>query len=165
LRTPALEAEKIKQKFGCALSSLVHKEETIDVPSVGGRKTRVLSRQILAEIIQPRLEEIFDLAKQEVVRSGYEDSIASGVVITGGVSAMEGAPELAEQIFDFPVVRATPRGMGGLVDAVRSPMYSTGVGLVVYGYDKRKDLRARIHAEGVYGKVKEKVKNIFNEIF
>lgn len=165
LRTPALEAEKIKQKFGCALSSLVHKEETIDVPSVGGRKTRVLSRQILAEIIQPRLEEIFDLAKQEVMRSGYEDSIASGIVITGGVSAMEGAPELAEQIFDFPVVRATPRGMGGLVDAVKSPMYSTGVGLVVYGYDKRKDLRARIHADGVYGKVKEKVKNIFNEIF
>jgi len=165
LRTPASEAEKIKQKFGCALSSLVHKDETIDVPSVGGRKSRVLSRQILAEIIEPRLEEIFDLVKQEVIRSGYEDNIASGVVITGGVSVMEGAPELAEQVFDLPVIRATPRGIGGLIDVVKSPMYATGVGLVLYGHEKRRSIRMNVKVDGVYKKVREKMKTWFEEIF
>lgn len=165
LRTPALEAEKIKQKYGCALSSMIHKDETIDVPSVGGRKSRILSRQILAEIIEPRVEEIFDLVKQEIVRSGYEDSIASGVVITGGVSVLEGAPELAEQVLDFPVVRANPRGIGGLVDVVKSPMYSTGVGLVIYGHQRRREERYSEKNEGALTKVRSKMKSWFEEIF
>lgn len=165
LRTPALEAEKIKQKYGCALSSMIHKEESIDVTSVGGRKPRILSRQILAEIIEPRVEEIFDLAKQEVIRSGHEDSIASGVVITGGCSVMDGVTELAEQIFDFPVVRATPRGIGGLVDVIRSPMYATGVGLVVYGHERRQLSSGHIKDANVYYKVKEKMKTWFDEVF
>lgn len=165
LRTPALEAEKIKQKYGCALSSMVQKDETIDVPSVGGRRSRILSRQILAEIIEPRLEEIFDLVKQEIIRSGYEENIASGVVLTGGASVMEGAPELAEQVFDFPVVRATPRGIGGLVDVVKSPMYSTGVGLVLYGHQRRQEGKMRVTEEGAFTKVKSKMKNWFEEIF
>ncbi|MBF0105261.1 MAG: cell division protein FtsA [Deltaproteobacteria bacterium] len=165
LRTPNLEAEKIKQKYGCALSSLVNKEDTIDVPSVGGRKSRVLSRQILAEIIEPRLEEIFDLVKQEVIRSGYEDNIASGVVLTGGVSVMDGVPELAEQVFDFPVVRATPRGIGGLVDVIKSPMYATGVGLVIYGHARKKEELMKTGEKGVYIKVKERMKNWFAEMF
>jgi len=165
LRTPAIEAEKIKQKYGCALSHLVNKDDTIDVPSVGGRKPRVLSRQILAEIIEPRVEEIFELVKYEIIRSGYEENIASGVVLTGGVSVMEGAPELAEQIFDFPVSRASPRGIGGLVDVVKSPMYATGVGLVIYGHQRRQEARFRVRNEGVIYKVKDRVKTWFEDIF
>lgn len=165
LRTPAQEAEKIKQKYGCALSSLIHKDEMIDVPSVGGRKSRILSRQILAEIIEPRVEEIFDLVKQEIVRSRYEDSIASGVVITGGVSVLEGAPELAEQVLDFPVVRASPRGIGGLVDVVKSPMYSTGVGLVIYGQERRREDHMRDKNDGTLTRVRSKMKSWFEEIF
>ncbi len=165
LRTPALEAERLKQKYGCALAAMVSKDDTIDVPSVGGRRTRVLSRQILAEIIQPRLEEIFDIVKQEIARSGYEDSIASGIVLTGGVSLMEGAPELAEQVFDLPVVRVTPRGVGGLVDVIRSPLYATAVGLVVYGFERNKTARLRERDEGALIKVKSKMKNWFQEMF
>lgn len=165
LRTPAQEAEKIKQKYGCALSSLVSSDDTIDVPSVGGRKSRVLSRQILAEIIEPRLEEIFELAKNEIARSGYIDHLASGVVLTGGVSVTEGATELAEQIFDLPVVRAAPRGIGGLVDVVKSPMYATGVGLVLYGHERRQEASQRLKEEGAYSRLKSKMKNFFEDIF
>ncbi len=165
LRTPAIEAEKIKQKYGCALASMVHKEETIEVPSVGGRKPRVLSRQILAEIIEPRVEEIFSLIRQEIVKSGYEDVIASGVVLTGGATLLEGMPELAEQVFDFPVRRGYPRGVGGLIDVVKSPMYSTGVGLVIAGSKNRQEARFRVKDDGVYQKVREKMKNWFVEIF
>ncbi len=163
LRTPALEAEKIKQKYGCSLSGLINKTDTIDVPSVGGRKSRVLSRQILAEIIEPRVEEIFELVRQEIMHSGYEDSIASGVVLTGGVANMDGTAELAEQIFDFPVVKATPRGIGGLVDVVSSPIYTTGVGLVLYGYQKRQTMRPK--GNGVYFKVKEKMRTWLEDVF
>ncbi|HLD44825.1 MAG TPA: cell division protein FtsA [bacterium] len=163
LRTPALEAEKIKQKYGCALASMINKNDTIDVPSVGGRKPRILSRQILAEIIEPRVEEIFDLVRQEIVRSGYEDNIASGVVLTGGMANLEGTTEMAEQIFDFPVVRATPRGVGGLVDVVNSPIYTTGVGLVLCGYHKKQQLQPK--NENVYVKVKKKMGTWLGDVF
>ncbi len=133
LRTPMAEAEKIKQKYGCCLASMVGKDETIEVPSVGGRKPRVLSRQLLAEILEPRVEEIFTLVNREIVKSGFEDLIASGVVITGGTTILEGMPELAEQVFNLPVRRGLPQKIGGLVDVVNSPVYATGVGLVVYG--------------------------------
>ncbi|HEY7677191.1 MAG TPA: cell division protein FtsA, partial [Candidatus Methylomirabilis sp.] len=105
LRTPAHEAEAIKKKYGCALASLVKQDETIEVPSVGGRRPRILSRQTLCEIIQPRIEEIFGLVEREVHRAGYGSQVAGGVVVTGGSSIMEGVPELAEQIFDLPVRR------------------------------------------------------------
>ena len=133
LRTPMAEAERIKQKYGCCMASLVGKDETIEVPSVGGRKPRVLSRQLLAEILEPRVEEIFTLVNREIVKSGYEDMIASGVVITGGSTILEGMPELAEQVFSLPVRRGLPQNIGGLKDVVNSPVYATGVGLVVYG--------------------------------
>ena len=133
LRTPMAEAERIKQKYGCCLSSLVGKDETIEVPSVGGRKPRVLSRQLLCEILEPRVEEIFTLVNREIVKSGLEDLIASGIVITGGSTILEGMPELAEQIFNLPVRRGLPQRIGGLIDVVNSPVYATGVGLVVYG--------------------------------
>lgn len=133
LRTPMAEAEKIKQKYGCCYTSMVGKDETIEVPSVGGRNPRVLSRQLLAEILEPRMEEIFTLVNREIVKSGFDDQIASGVVLTGGTSILEGMPELAEQIFNLPVRRGVPDNVGGLVDVVNSPVYATGVGLVVYG--------------------------------
>jgi len=133
LRTPFAEAEKIKQKNGCCLAALVGKDERIEVPSVGGRKPRELSRSVLCEILGPRMEEIFTLVNREIIKSGLEDSIASGVVITGGSSILEGMPELAEQIFNLPVRRGLPQNIGGLNDVVKSPVYATGVGLVVYG--------------------------------
>jgi cell division protein FtsA len=133
LRTPTSDADELKKRYGCALTALVREEETVDVPSVGGRKPRQLSRQILSEIIQPRVEEIFTLVARDLARAGLQDVAAAGVVVTGGTSIMQGVPELAEQIFDLPVRRGAPGGIGGLADVVKSPIYSTAVGLARYG--------------------------------
>ena len=135
LRTPIPEAEKIKKKFGCVASPLVDEEETIEVPSVGrGRKPRVLSRQILADIIQPRAEEIFRLIDNDIKRMGYEKSLNSGVVLTGGTAMLDGLEEVAEEIFDLPIRRGDPTGVGGLVDRFNTPDFTTTVGLILYGY-------------------------------
>jgi len=137
LRTPIPEAEKIKKKFGCVATPLMDEQETIEVPSVGkGRKPRVLSRQILADIIQPRAEEIFRLVDSDIKRTGFEKSLNSGLVLTGGTALLEGLEEVAEEIFDLPVRRGDPGGAGGLVDRVSTPDYATAVGLVLYGYDR-----------------------------
>ncbi len=133
LRTPTAEAEELKKRHGCALTALVREDETIEVPSVGGRKPRALSRQILSEIIQPRVEEIFTLVARDLARAGLQDAPAAGVVVTGGTSIMEGVPELAGQVFDLPVRRGVPEGVGGLGDVVQSPIYATTVGLALYG--------------------------------
>jgi len=133
LRTPPQEAEKIKREHGCALTSLVRPEESIEVTSVGGREPRTLSRQVLAEIVEPRAEEILSLARREIEKAGYLEMIPSGIVLTGGSVILEGMPELAEQLYDLPVRRGTPRNVGGLVHVVSSPVYTTGVGLVMYG--------------------------------
>src|SRR5690606_29205197 len=118
LRTPQNEAEKLKIRYGCAMSSLVKPEDTIEVPSVGGRKPRTVPRKLLAEIIEPRVEEIFSLVQREVLTSGYQDLMASGIVITGGTTILEGMAELGEFIFDSPAKRALPMGIGGLSDVV-----------------------------------------------
>lgn len=133
LRTPTSDAEDLKKRYGCALTALVREDETVDVPSVGGRKPRQLSRQILSEIIQPRVEEIFTLVARDLARAGLQDVAAAGVVVTGGTSIMQGLPELAEQVFDLPVRRGVPGNIGGLADVVQSPIYSTAVGLARYG--------------------------------
>ena len=133
LRTPPQCAEQIKRQYGCALASLVVGEDAVEVPSVGGRKPRLLSRQMLCEIVQPRMEEIFTHAGLEVKRAGLMQQIAAGVVVTGGSSEMTGVPELAEQLFDLPVRLGIPSGVGGLKEVVSSPMHATGVGLVLYG--------------------------------
>lgn len=133
LRTPHLEAERVKHRHGCASGAMVNEEEVIEVPSVGGRSPRLVRRQTLCSIIEPRMEEIFSLVRREVERAGFEDRLASGAVITGGSTILEGTPELAEQVLDMPVRRGVPRGVGGLVDVVRNPSYATGVGLVLYG--------------------------------
>jgi cell division protein FtsA len=139
LRTPASEAEKIKIKYGCALSSLVKHEETLDVPSVGGRPPRLLSRQILCEIIEPRVEELFGMIHQRLKKTGFEDMFASGVVLTGGTALMEGAQDAAERYLGLPIRRGTPRNIGGLMDVVNSPIYATGVGLVLYGAENAQE--------------------------
>jgi len=137
LRTPIPEAEKIKKKFGCVASPLLDEQETIEVPAVGrGRKPRVLSRQILADIIQPRAEEIFRLVDNDIKRIGYEKSLNSGIVLTGGTALLDGLEEVAEEIFDSPVRRGDPSGVGGLVDRVGTPDFATAVGLILYGYEQ-----------------------------
>jgi len=133
LRTPFNDAERIKIRYGCAVTARIPKEEIIEVPSVGGREDRQVSRQILGRIVEPRMEEILNLALKEIVRSGYEDLLAAGVVLTGGTSLLSGINEMAEQIFDMPVRMGNPTGVGGLCDIVNSPAYTVGVGLIVYG--------------------------------
>lgn len=165
LRTPMDDAERIKQKHGCAMSSLVEKDETIEVPSVGGRKPRVLSRQILTEIIEPRVEEMFSLVQQEIQRTGYEDLLASGVVITGGATLLPGMAELAEDILGLPVRLGSPTNIGGLVDVVRSPVYATGVGLVLYGKQHEGTHHFKVRDANVYSKVKQRMRSWLGEMF
>ena len=132
MRTPTQYAEEIKIRYACALSQLANPDETIEVPSVGDRPPRRLARQTLAEIVEPRYEELFTLIRNEVARSGFDDMIAAGVVLTGGSSKMEGAIELAEEVFHLPVRLGVPHGVTGLADVVRNPIHATGVGLLKY---------------------------------
>ena len=152
LRTPASEAEKIKIKFGCALSSLVKHEETLDVPSVGGRPPRLLSRQILSEIIEPRIEELFSMVQQRLKKTGFEDMFASGIVLTGGVALMEGVQEAAERFLGLPIRRGTPQNIGGLMDVVNSPIYATGVGLVLYGAENQQESPRKFKGSGMFNR-------------
>jgi cell division protein FtsA len=166
LRTPAAEAEKIKKRYGCALTNMVRDDETIEVASVGGRPPRVLSRQVLAEIIEPRIEEIFGLVLKEFRKTGFEDRIASGVVITGGTAIMEGIPEGAERVMEMPARRGLPMNIGGLVDVVNSPMYATGVGLVLFGAQQTGAGKVKRISDGnlfakVVGRMREWVENFF----
>jgi cell division protein FtsA len=165
LRTPKLEAEKIKIRYGCGLSSLIGKEETIEVPGVGGRKPRVLSRQILGEILEPRVEEIFSLVSGELTESGYQDMVNAGVVITGGSAELAGVTEMAEQIFNAPARVGYPHGVSGLVEVVNQPMYATAVGLVLYGARASKDTKKfRIRDSNIFYKVIERMKRWFKDV-
>ena len=165
LRTPLEEAEKIKIRYGCALTSLVRKDETIEVPSVGGRKPRALSRHTLAEIIEPRVEEILSLVQHEILRTGYGNLLASGIILTGGCALLEGIADLAEQIFNVPVRRGIPIGISGLVDLVNSPMYATGVGLVLYGSRNMAQSRFKKGEGNIFSKVTHRMKEWIEEFF
>jgi cell division protein FtsA len=159
LRTAIPDAEKIKKKFGCVIAPAGDDQETVEVPSVSGRKPRVLSRQLLAEIIQPRAEEIFRLVDTDIKRMGYEKSLNSGLVLTGGTALLEGLEEVAEEIFDLPVRRGEPSGLGGLMDRVRTPEYSTAVGLLHYGREVLRDLGPnKDRKRGLFGKIKDMFK-------
>lgn len=133
LKTPLAEAERIKIKYGCASVAMAEQDETIEVPSVGGRQPRILARQVLCQIVEPRVEEIFATCRHVIAETGYGDMLAAGAVITGGTTLLEGMPELAEQVLGMQVRRGMPTGIGGLADVVRSPAYATAVGLVKYG--------------------------------
>jgi cell division protein FtsA len=157
LRTPIPEAERIKKKFGCVSSPLLDEQETIEVPAVGrGKKPRVLSRQLLADIIQPRAEEIFRLVDNDIKRIGYEKSLNSGIVLTGGTALLEGLEEVAEEIFDLPVRRGDPSGIGGLSDRVNTPDYATSVGLILYGHSQwREKGLSKDRKKGFWAKFKD----------
>ncbi|AOV17912.1 cell division protein FtsA [Acidihalobacter aeolianus] len=160
LRTPTQYAEEIKIKYACALRQLANPEESIEVPSVGDRPSRRLSRQTLAEVVEPRYEELLSLVQAELRRSGYEDIIAAGIVLTGGSSKMEGALDLAEEVFHMPVRLGVPQHVFGLADVVRNPIHATGVGLVLYGSRGRGGLgrlergRGPASGDGVWQRMK-----------
>jgi len=168
MRTPTPYAEEIKIKYACALSQLANPDETIEVPSVGDRPPRRLARQTLAEIVEPRFEELFKLIRNELKRSGYEELIAAGIVITGGSSKMEGAVELAEEIFHIPVRLGIPQYVEGLLDVVRNPIYATGVGLLLYGCESINQSgysRSSSHIAYGIGDVWDRMKLWFQEQF
>ena len=139
LRTPTQNAEEIKIKYACALAQLARPDETIKVAGVGDKPSKELSRQALAEVIEPRYDELFTLIQAELRRSGFEDLIAAGIVLTGGASKIEGVIELAEEIFHMPVSVGSPRNVAGLRDIVRNPVYATGVGLLLYGQEREEE--------------------------
>ena len=160
LRTPTPNAEEIKIKYACALASLAGENETIKVASVGDRKDRDLSRQALAEVVEPRYDELFTLVQAELRRSGFEDLIAAGIVLTGGTSKMEGVVELAEEIFHMPVKIGKPASVTGLTDIVRNPIYATAVGLLEYGATHTEEQSSAPQVDNVSGMV-GKVKSWF----
>ncbi len=164
LRTPMAEAEKIKIKYGSCLTDTIGKDETIEVPGVGGRKPRTLSRQILGEILEPRIEEIFSLISREIYRAQMEEFITSGIVITGGSSLLEGVSDVAESVFSLPTRIGKPMGIRGLVDVVNNPMYATAVGLVIYGARSESKKKFRIRDKNIFNRVMGRMKKWFKEI-
>jgi cell division protein FtsA len=164
IRTPFKEAEKIKIKYGCSITSLIGKDETIEVPSVGERAPRTISRELLGEILEPRVEEIFTLIYQEMVRSGYDELVTSGVVATGGSSLLPGVPEILEQVFNMPARIGYPANVGGLKEIVDSPMYATAVGLVLYGANlEKREKKFRIRDTNIFNRIISRMKRWFVE--
>ena len=166
LRTPNQEAEKIKHAHGCALSALVAEDETIEVPSVGGRETRTVSRQILSEILEARAREMFEMLNHEINVSGFRDIVSSGIVLTGGASSLPGMGELAEEIFQLPVRVGVPANLGGLVDVVGSPMYATSTGLIQYGMKSLKaGMTHELQGRHLFDKIFSRMKDWAEEFF
>ncbi|MEE9252132.1 MAG: cell division protein FtsA [Thermodesulfobacteriota bacterium] len=165
LSAPLPEAKRIKEKYGSALLDLVNSEETVEVISVGGRGLKNVPRKRLAMIIEPRVEEIFELIKREIVKSGYYDLVPGGAVITGGSVLIDGSAELAERVLGMPVRMGIPSNIGGLKDIIANPIYSTGVGLVLYGSRHDGEKKLRIRDENVFKNVFDGMKNWFSEFF
>lgn len=165
LHTPIAEAERIKQRYGYARVAMAAKDEDVEVPSMGGRNPRTISREILCEIIEPRLEEIFQLIQREIAKSGQEDSLASGMVMTGGSTLLPGMIEMAEEIFNMPVRMGIPSHVGGLIDVVSSPAYATGVGLVLYGIGRQDKNHFRVREGNAFIKVRNRMTEWFSEFF
>jgi cell division protein FtsA len=150
LRTTIPEAEKIKRQYGCACSTRISEDVSFDVPSVGGRQPKSISKKILCEIIQPRVEEILSLVQEEIKHAGLEKSIGGGVVLTGGTVLLEGIMDIAEQIFDLPFRQGTPAGLGGMGEALSGPAFSTVIGLVLYGYRTHTHRWAKAQVNGSF---------------
>jgi cell division protein FtsA len=165
LRTPTKEAEELKIRHGCALRQLADANDVVEVPGVGERAPRKLSRPMLAEVIEPRIEELYTLVQSELRRSGFEELLSSGIVITGGTSMLQGMAELGEEVFHLPCRIGVPAYMGGLADVVRSPRYSTAVGLLIHGRDQRMRAdAARAQVRGLTG-VAERMRQWFKANF
>ncbi|MEE9442770.1 MAG: cell division protein FtsA [candidate division Zixibacteria bacterium] len=161
LRTPIEHAEEIKKRFGAAMPSLVDANDMITVPGVGSRAAREISRNVLASIIGPRMEEILTMTMREVRKSNFPDSLAAGIVLTGGASLLPGTEELAEQIFDMPVKIGYPKGFDGMTDMVNSPIHATGVGLILYGMKHGHEVARKSKTHGLF----KKIEKWFNEHF
>lgn len=164
LRCSHAEAEKIKTKYGNCLVQNINAEDAIEVPGVGGRPPRKLPRQILGEILEPRMEEIFTLINREIYRAGMENAIPSGVVITGGSALLDGVAEIAESTFNLPARIGTPQGIKGLVDVVNNPMFATGVGLVLYGARNQQTKKFRIRDNNIFNRVMAQMKRWFKDV-
>jgi cell division protein FtsA len=165
LRTPTKDAEDIKQQYGCALSQLADPQQMVEVPGVGERGPRELSRKTLAEVIEPRVEELYSLVQAELRRSGYEELLSSGIVITGGSSMMQGMAELGEEIFHMPVRVGQPNYSGGLAEVVRHPRYSTGVGLLLAGVQQHRQREFAQMQISSFQQVVERMKSWFTGNF
>jgi len=164
LRTPMAEAERIKLKYGTCITDKVGNDETIEIADLSGGVGRKLPRQILAEILEPRVEEVFTLVKRELFRAGMKDGIASGIVLTGGASLLEGIADIAESVFEHSVRIGRPQGVSGLVDVVNNPMYATGVGLVMYGAKHQEEKKFRIRDNNIFNRIVKRMKSWFKEI-
>ena len=165
LHAPLGEAEKIKKKYGTCVAKNISSEETIEVPGMGGRKPRKLPRQILGEILEPRMEEIFILINREIYRAGMEKLISSGIVLTGGSALLSDATEIAESVFNFPTRLGRPMGITGLVDVVNNPMYATGVGLVIYGAkNQTAKKKFRIRDKNIFNRLITRMKKWFKDV-
>jgi cell division protein FtsA len=164
LRATQADAEIIKKKYGSCVSSSINSDETIEVPGMGGREARKLSRQILGEILEPRMEEIFQLLNREIYRAGMEGIIPSGMVATGGTALLEGVTEIAESVLNLPTRLGKPRGIKGLVDVVNNPMYATGVGLVLYGARNQDAKKFRIRDKHIFNRVMTRMKKWFHDV-
>jgi len=166
LRTPHAEAEKIKIKHGCALTANVGSDEKIEVPSVGGREPRVIGRQMLAEIIEPRVEEMFQMIRHDIVNSGYLDLLTSGIVITGGTTNLDGMTQVAEKVFGLPVRRGVPTNLGGLTDVVNHPQFATAVGLLLFGYrDRQRGGKAPLKGRNLFNNITDRMKGWIEDFF
>jgi cell division protein FtsA len=166
IRTPIEKAEEIKRAFGCAFSPLVHSNEYVSVPGVGGREQREVSRAVLSSIIEPRVEEILSLTLREIKRTEYADMLGAGIVLTGGASLMEGMQELAEKVFEMPVKLGRPKGFGGLVEAASSPAHASGVGLCLYGAEQLKKGKVKKSvSEDSFKRVFDRMKGWMKEFF
>ncbi|MFC1895726.1 cell division protein FtsA [Thermodesulfobacteriota bacterium] len=164
LRTPLAEAERIKTRYGTCSTAKINKDEMIEIPGVGGRKPRSLPRQILAEILEPRVEEMFYLVHREIIKMDLEDSIRSGIVLTGGAVLLDGMTDVAESVFNLPTRVGKPIGITGLVDVVNNPMYATAVGLVIYGARKQHTKKFRIRDKNIFDRVMNRMKRWFRDI-
>jgi len=165
LRTPTQSAEELKKRYACALRQLAHSDESIEVQTVGDRPPRKLSKQTLAEVVEPRIEELFELIKVDLRRNGFEHLIRSGVVLTGGSSKMEGMIELAEEIFHLPVRLGMPKYLGGLSEVVKNPIYSTGVGLVLFGHRNQSGPKQKAKTESRISAIWQRIKHWFQGNF
>lgn len=165
MRTPTQYAEEIKIKYACALQQLANPDETIEVPSVGDREPRRLSRQTLAAVVEPRYKELLLLVREELRRSGFEDLVAAGIVLTGGSSKMEGIMYLAEEVFHMPVRLGFPQFVTGLVDVVRNPIYATGVGLLLFGHQNQRLKKNSLFDDSNMGSVFHRMRNWFQGSF
>ncbi len=167
IRTPVEKAEEIKKKHGCAYSQLIKGDEYVTVPGVGGREQREVSRAILTSIIEPRVEEILSLALREIKKTEYADMLGAGIVLTGGCSLMEGIQDLAEKVFEMPVKIGIPSGFGGLTEAAKSPMHSTGIGLCMHAVEntKKRPTRKSLSGDDTFKKIFDRMKSWVSEFF